>query len=289
MTTNDTTRTIPTVRWGEHAISRLIVGHNPLKGHSHFTEALNDEMAAWYDPEAGNDLDLLARCETEGVNTAQFGSGMMHRLLERHAGRGGRMQWIATVYDRSDGDDAVFEQELEAIRSTRPTPIGLQYFGERADDHFIQGRTEYVRDRLKRMRQTGLLVGLGSHLPQTLARAADEDWDVDFYQCCFYTVYAHVGEGRIDRGNETFDDTDRDRMAAFVAQADKPCLAFKILGASRNCATPAEVEAAFRYAFERIKPTDAVIVGMWQKYSDQVGMNADIVRRILARQSSPAE
>ncbi len=276
---------IPTVRWGAHEISRLLVGHNPLKGHSHYTEALNDEMAAWYDPETGHDVELLRRCQAEGINTAQFGSGTMHHVLERFAAEGGRMLWIATVYDSPEGDDEKFRRELEQILAVEPKPIGLQLFGERSDDHFIQGRPELIRDRLARMRDTGLLVGLGSHLPQTLEHAVAAGWDVDFYQCCFYTVYAHVGERRIDRGNETFDDGDRDRMTAFVAQVDKPCLVFKILGASRNCDTPADVESAFRYAFDRIKPTDAVIVGMWQKYADQVGMNAEIVRSLVG---SPA-
>ena len=42
------------------------------------------------------------------------------------------------------------------------------------------------------------------------------------------------------------------------------------------------VEGAFRQAFEGIKPTDGVIVGMFPKLRDQVRENATIVHRLLA-------
>ena len=40
--------------------------------------------------------------------------------------------------------------------------------------------------------------------------------------------------------------------------------------------------AEFETAFANIKPTDAVIVGMYQQFGDQVGENATIVRQICA-------
>ena len=79
-----------------------------------------------------------------------------------------------------------------------------------------------------------------------------------------------------------FDDTDRDRMAQVVGRVDTPCLAFKVLGASRKCGSDDEVRAALRFAFDHIKPTDAVCVGMWQKHTDQVAQDAALVRQILA-------
>ena len=46
-------------------------------------------------------------------------------------------------------------------------------------------------------------------------------------------------------------------------------------------ARPRDVRKAFRYAFENIKPTDMVDVGMFQKYKNQVAENAAFVREIL--------
>jgi hypothetical protein len=35
---------LPTVRWGQHEITRLLIGHNPIKGVSHQSASLNQEM-----------------------------------------------------------------------------------------------------------------------------------------------------------------------------------------------------------------------------------------------------
>jgi hypothetical protein len=71
------------------------------------------------------------------------------------------------------------------------------------------------------------------------------------------------------------------KMLAAIRAVSKPCIAFKILGATRHCETPETVRAAFKHAFDNIKPTDVVCVGMWQKYLDQVSANAAITRELL--------
>ena len=287
---------LPCVDWHGHKISRLVLGHNPIKGNSHYSQALSQEMAEHFDPALGHevsnpvtsgleprDVHLLRRCEECGINTAQFGGESMHSLLRRHRAGGGRLQWIATFYDTS-GDAAA---ELEAILSVDPAPMAVQYFGERIDRLFIEGRLDAAREQLKRLRDTGLWIGVCSHLPDVLEHVESADWDVDFFQACFYTTYSYSGggpgsPGRIDRDHERYDDADRDRMVRFIRATPKPCIAFKVLAAGRKCSSDASVAAALRFAFEHIKPTDVVAVGMWQKYKDQVGQNAALVRRLLA-------
>lgn len=44
----DSKPTLPCVTWGKHRISRLLVGHNPLKGGSHYSDELSAEMRAWH-------------------------------------------------------------------------------------------------------------------------------------------------------------------------------------------------------------------------------------------------
>jgi len=233
----------------------------------------------------GQDLAVLRRCEALGINTAQFGGPAMHDVLRRHKAAGGGMQWIATLYHREGTDP---EEELEAILAVDPKPIGIYYYGGCLDRLFLQGRLAEASDMLKRLRDTGLLVGVGSHLPETMEQIESEGWDVDFYETCVYTVYADRKTGKTDRNNERFDDADRDRMLGFVGCASKPCIVFKVLGAKRKCGSEAEVEAAFRYAIERIKDNDVLLVGMWQKYKDQVGQNVGIVSRLLAAAAEAA-
>jgi hypothetical protein len=69
-------------------------------------------------------------------------------------------------------------------------------------------------------------------------------------------------------------------MFKVIQKARKPCLVYKILAAGRRVDSPGQVRSAFETAFKNIKPTDAVIVGMYQQLSDQVGENAAIVRQI---------
>jgi len=283
------TSLLPTVQWGPHRITRLLVGHNPVKGISHYSQSLSSEMREWYDPERGNDIELLRRCEECGINTAQFGGEVMHDLLRRYRAAGGHMQWIATLYDRFWADDATdFEEELRQILAVDPRPIGIQMFGENTDRHFIEDRMGDLREKLKRVRDAGVLVGVGTHLPEVIEVVESEGWDVDFYQCCFYTVYTLVDRREIRRGEERYDDRDRERMANFVRTASQPCIAFKILGANRKCDSDESVAEAFRFAFDHLKETDVVLVGMWQKYKDQVAQNAEIVRRLLAPRETDA-
>ena len=71
-------------------------------------------------------------------------------------------------------------------------------------------------------------------------------------------------------------------MTDLILKVKKPCLAFKVLAAGRKCESKESVEEAFRYAFGRIKPGDAVVAGMYQKNKNQVKENTEIVRKITA-------
>ena len=75
-------------------------------------------------------------------------------------------------------------------------------------------------------------------------------------------------------------------MAETIRRTAKPCIAFKVFAASRNCATPEATKEALRFAFESVKPTDIVNVGMFQKHKNQAKENADFAREILCGEGS---
>jgi hypothetical protein len=77
--------------------------------------------------------------------------------------------------------------------------------------------------------------------------------------------------------------SDPPRMFKAVQATRKPCLIFKVLAAGRRIDNPAEVRACFSTALANIKPTDAMIVGMYQQFGDQVGENAALVRELCAK------
>jgi hypothetical protein len=74
-------------------------------------------------------------------------------------------------------------------------------------------------------------------------------------------------------------------MFKAIQSTKKPCLAYKVLAAGRRIGSPGEVRRCFEEAFAGIKPTDAVIVGMYQQFGDQVGENAALVREVGSRSS----
>ena len=82
---------------------------------------------------------------------------------------------------------------------------------------------------------------------------------------------------------EVYMESDPPRMFKAVRATKKTCLVYKILAAGRKVDNPAQVKEAFKTAFDNIKPTDAVIVGMYQQQSDQVAQNTAIVREICGR------
>ena len=81
-------------------------------------------------------------------------------------------------------------------------------------------------------------------------------------------------------------------MFTFIKETPKPYIAFKVLAAGRDCGTAEDARAALEFAYANIKEIDVVLVGMWQKYQDQVRQNTDVVREFLAeqkcRQDTPA-
>ena len=273
---------LPTIPFGPHQITRLIVGGNPLCGNSHFSPELGQEMRDYFTPEKV--VEVLQQCEAQGINTIQA-RGDYHRILywlELYRREGGAMQWIAqTASEMHD----VF-QNIRVIAAAGA--IGIYHHGSQTDRFWREGRIDDTLDLLACMRDCGVQVGLGTHIPEVIEYAEERDWDVDFYMTCFYNLSRQQREsalasGRAPTQQEEFVEADPPRMCETIRRTPKTCLAFKILAANRKCAAQDEVAEAFRYAFEQIKDTDAVIVGMFPKYSDQVAQNVAHTLAALSR------
>jgi hypothetical protein len=161
--------------------------------------------------------------------------------------------------------------------------VAVYHHGTETDRLWLEGRIDQVCDYLKCMRDAGVQVGLGTHIPEVIEYAEDSGWDIDFYMACFYNINRKHRESALVSpeapvSKEEFLPDDPPRMCAVIRQTEKTCLAFKILGASRLCATQDEVAAAFRFAFSNIKPKDAVVVGMFPKDLDQIAINVQYTR-----------
>jgi hypothetical protein len=275
----DATTLLPTIKLGKHEVTRLIIGGNPIYGYSHFNKLLSKHMTEWHTAERV--LSLLKRCEEVGINTWQnsFAERTLSDLQKYREG-GGKMNWLCL----GKGDwDAHPEHINEAAKRK---PIGIAPHGALAERLHRQDKLNVLTDLLKRIRDQGVLVGLSAHNPAVIELAEEKGWDIDYYMCCCYYLTRPRDEfqklvGKDLPLGEIYLPSDPPKMFKVVRSVKKPCLVYKVLAAGRRVATPSEVKACFAAAFDNIKPTDAVIVGMYQQFGDQVGDNAGYVRDAL--------
>jgi hypothetical protein len=263
---------LPGIRLGPHSVSRLIVGSNPFGAGSHLSVFVNHAMREYYTPEQV--LKTLRRCEEVGITAWQSGPGHID-LYRRHRDSGGRMHFIAIASGDPDNIDAL----------KRAGCIALAHHGESTDSLFKTGRFEQVKDYLKRVRDAGLLVGVSTHMPGVVDAVESKGWDVDYYMTCVYERHRSgqeleklLGQAPIPVG-EVYLPGDPPRMYKAVRQTRRTCLAFKILAAGRLSERPEWVEHAFRETLASIKPGDGIIVGIYDRYSDQPEQCAALVRR----------
>jgi hypothetical protein len=272
---------LPTVKLGPHTITRLILGGNPIYGHSHFNRLYSRHMADWHTPERVQ--ELLRRTEEAGINTWQNSyADRTLQDLDRYREAGGKMHWLCL--GKPDWD-----RRPERIdEAARRKPIGIAPHGSLGDRLHREGKLTVLTDLLKRIRDHGVLVGLSAHNPALVELAEEKGWGVDYYMCCLYQMTRPRQEYRKLLGadvplGEIYLPSDPPRMFKVIQATKKPCLAFKVLAAGRRIDNAAEIRSAFETALSNIKPTDALIVGMFQQFGDQVGDNAALVRELCAK------
>jgi hypothetical protein len=266
---------MPQIRLGPHSISRLICGTNPFSAGSHLSVFVNRQMRQYYSPE--QILRTLRRCQQVGINCWQSGTGSVD-LYRRLIDEGGRMHYIAIAAGNA--------KSIETL--ARAGCIAIAHHGEVTDRMFKEGHIDQMHDYLKRVRDAGLQVGVSTHMPDVVDTVESKGWDVDYYMTCVYERHRSaaaleklLGQAPIPVG-EVYLPNDPPRMFKAIRQTERPCLAFKILAAGRLSERRSWVEQAFRQTLESIKPTDGIIVGIYDQYSDQPAENAAMVRRFAA-------
>jgi hypothetical protein len=262
-------------------VTRLIIGGNPIYGYSHFNRILSEYQTAWHTTERV--VELLKHAEARGINTWQ--NSYAERTLsdlDRYRAAGGKMHWLCLGKPDWDEKPHLIED------ATRRKPVGIAPHGSLAERLYRQNKLSTLADLLKRIRQAGVLVGLSAHNPALIELAEEKGWDVDYYMCCLYYLtrpreeFERLLGGELPLG-EIYLSGDPSRMFKVIQKTRKTCLAYKVLAAGRRIENPAQVRQSLATALGNVKPTDAIIVGMYNQISDQVGENTAIVREICAR------
>ncbi len=267
---------LPQISLGEHRVSRLVVGSNPVLGYSYMGLHADQHMREYFTVE--QTAKFLAACETQGINTFQLAvRPEVLESVERLRECGSRLQLIC------------LDSAADGIQATvaRIRPIALVHHGGATDRLFAQGQAQQVHDYVKRAQDAGVLAGVSAHNPDCIRRIADEGWEVDFFMTCFYFLTRALVPERRDEVAALptleiaypFYKQDPDVMTAVMRQVDQPCLGFKILASGRLCVSQERVRAAFAYAFQNIKPRDGIIVGMYPRFFDEIAADTDYTRK----------
>ena len=264
--------TLPQMRLGKYSLSRLVVGNNMFGGGTHLSIFLNKHLKQYYTTD--RILQTVRRCHEVGINCWQSGAGN-GSLYQHLADEGVKMHALAI----ESGD----QSRIQAC--VKGGFIGIAHHGEVSDGLFKGGKVDQINDFLKRVRDSGLLVGVSTHMPAVVDTVESKGWDVDYYMTCVYERHRSAAQLKSLLGyvplppGEVYLQEDPARMFKMIRQTKRPCLAFKILAAGRVCDKPETVETAFRDTFANIKPIDGVIVGMYDEFSDQPLENANLVRK----------
>jgi hypothetical protein len=264
---------VPKMKFGKYEISRLIVGCNPLYGFAHFNGTLGTIMREYYTAERV--CEVLHQCNRFGINTYNYvNTGRASQDLQRFIAEGGKMNLIV----QGQGDPTAVYNLFK--------PMAIYHHGENTDRAWQQGQMNDVKEWCKKTRDLGVMVGVGSHKSEVLAKVEEEGWDVDFYAGCVYNRTRTDEEWKellngelLEMSREIYLQSDPPRMYKFMKQTKKSCFAFKIMAAGRIDTRGAD--QAFKTAYESIKPTDGVFIGMFPRAKDEVRENAERVHKLL--------
>lgn len=262
-------------------VSKLIVGDNPITGHSYITYRITGaEMVDYYTTE--NVLKLLFEMEELGINTMlPLAHPYILRVLGEYKRAGGKMQFIFQPYVPMN--QIVSMREMAALE-----PIGIYHQGTTTDYNHETGNDAATLEQIKKFKEMGIPVGVGTHRPDVIQTSEREGWEVDFYMACMHN-------GRRGREGEpsgflsgktkdtlSFFPKDRPIMLETLKTVEKPIIAFKIFAGGQMLVDkePAEkrqiIKGVYEEVFPALKPNDFAAMGVFQKNEDQLRENVSI-------------
>jgi len=270
---------LPTIAVGKYRFTRLIGGWNPINGNSH--QSLNASLCMLQYFTEDRTFEFMTQSEAAGINAWQLNHDPKAIAVIRRMRENGSKVHFICLHTQEEG---------KAPIKTAAADLGAVAFvhhGRTTHDYIRAGKIELVHDFVKRTHDLGLMAGVSIHNPEHLKVIEDQGWELEFYMNSFY----YLSRPREDQQKlfntvitgEPFVDTDPPKMVEAMRQTDKPCLAYKILAAGRLSRSMNTIERAidngFRYAFRRIKPTDAVIVGMFPAFRDELTESVMLTRK----------
>ena len=244
---------LPTVDFCGIPVTRLILGANPFGGFSHQSPERNRVMLDYYTPE--RIIETWHRAETAGINTfITNNSPEMLAVVRRYFADRGALQWIAQINDRYLGSMVAAADEAAEVGAR-----AIYLHGREAEQRCFDQDAEKLSESLDRIRSHGLPAGVAAHGPE-IHQWVHELGVADFHALAFFRCGSlHDGQGL------KFRLADMPAAVEWIKNTPKPCIGYKIMAAGRIDPT-----MAFEYAFDHIKSTDVVNVGVHRGDKDDM-------------------
>ena len=277
---------LPTVNFFGKQVTRMIIGDNPVNGHSYIPDLITgNEMKEWYTHEKV--VEMFFNAEKTGFNTIlPLACPKAMDAIRDYFGRGGNMNIIFQPYPCVPIDENIREM-LEF------NPLAIYHQGTTTDYLVETNDIDTLRNNLEEIRKTGLPVGMCSHVPETILRAEKENWGIDFYMACLYNA-RRDRQGQqsgfitgVSKADLIFYPEDRFLMFEVVRKVQKPFIVFKILAGGQIMTGrkpeeyPSIIKEYIAEAYNNIKPNDLACVGVFQRDTDQIKQLAEITSQVL--------
>ena len=270
-----------------HPVSKLIIGDNPFNGHSYITAFISKEEMINYHTE-DKILEAIYKMEELGINTMlPLADPYIIRILRHYRANGGKMNFIFQTYAPMMLSHETAELSLKQMLSVEP--IGVYVSGTYTDVRYETGRVNEITDMISFCRGFDVKLGIGSHHPELIALSEREGWNVDFYMACMYNLRkGREGEesGFITGKNKSnvrkIVPGDRAIMLDTLQGVQKPIIAFKIFAGGQMLVEKEEPERralirdTYDTVFGALKPNDIAVVGVYQRYHDQLTENVSV-------------
>ncbi len=270
-----------TVDFFGHKVSKLIVGDNPMTGHSYIEDkTTGEDMLKYYTAE--NIKATYKHLEELGINTMlPLADPYLVRLLQEHQREGGNIQCIWQPY-------MPMNQQVSMREMQKLNTIGIYHQGTTTDFNFEKGNLDVIKENIKMWKELGVPIGLGTHRPDVIERCEEEDWGIDFYMACLQNARrGREGEpsgflsGKT-KAHVVFYPEDRPIMLNTLKQVNKPIIAFKIFAGGQMFIgkDPQEkrqiIKDVYEEVFSALKPNDLAAIGVFQRDMDELKEDVEI-------------
>jgi hypothetical protein len=280
---------MPQGKLGHLQVSRLIAGHNLVGGTAHARDLIyvSQLLARYFTDD--KILDTYQQYEEKGINTAflRVEARQLGLAKRYQAERGGKLQYLAqlVINEKDQTHDLDLACEVPGVKASYVR--GLE-----GDKFFKAQRLDVIGTAVEAARKRGLVIGVASHMLDTIMAIEKSGINPDFYVKTFNSAkYWSAGPPlppdpnwkptpdqlvQSEYSGDVHDnlwETTPKQTAAFMQTVSKPFVAYKVLAA--GAILPQD---GFEYAFAN--GADFISVGM---YDFQIAEDVNITKKLFAK------